>query len=253
MKNLAAAVVAACVVLMAATPGLAKEPLRATVCGASGCKTITDRRTLEQIPGGESTVALGAVAPFYRLTIVIGEPDGARHRFRLYYVPSANAMAFAEDGSVRFHPIYGREAAAVMKRVTAGLRPFRRPHVTAVTVGKRRLSGTAARTYLSLFSAGEESRTFRAPSDWIPIDLRSPRGSPWTDGAPDLVYAASDDLIERGWRRFEVSPEIAADIEAARALAAGDESSSRVLLGAGIGGGALLLGFGLLAARRGRG
>jgi hypothetical protein len=211
--------------LVLAAPAGAKEPLRATICGASGCTTVTDPQTLREIPAGENTTAVGPAAPYYRLQIVAGERNGReRHSFSLYYVPSANAMAWAEEGVVRFHPIYGDRAPAVMRKLTARLQPFPRPRVSSVIVGNRRVSGVAAQTYLRLFSQQRESRPAESPSDWVRVDLRSARGSPWTDGKPDLMYSPSTNLLERGWLRIEVPAAFAADIEAGRRL---DESSRR--------------------------
>lgn len=242
----AAAVVAALVVV---PPAAAKEPISATVCGASGCKTFTDPATLNEIPSGEATVGLGSASPFYRVTIVAGEPGGATHSFSMYYLPSENAMAWGEDDVVRLHPIFGETATTLMRELTEGIEPFQPPRVTAALVDGRRVTGDAAQSYLSLFRLGGEP-VVTSPSDWLEIDLRSARGSPWTDGRPDLVYSPSENLLERGWLRYEVSAGLADDIEAGRALDAEVGRSRRWALAlAGIGALSLALLVGGLSLR----
>lgn len=132
--------------LLAPAGASAKELVAATVCGASGCRTVTDRAMLNEIPGGEEVTGLGAPAAYYRLNVVTAEPSGRRQRFTTYYVPSANAMSWSEDGLYRLHPIHGAKANGVMRRITEGIEPYAAPRVTTA------------------------------------IDLRSSRPSPWTEG-----------------------------------------------------------------------
>jgi hypothetical protein len=113
--------------LLAPAGASAKELVAATVCGAYGCRTVTDRATLNEIPGGEDVTGLGAPAAYYRLNLVTAEPNGRRHGFTTYYVPSAKAMSWSEDGLYRLHPIYGQRANGVMRRITTGLEPYAAP------------------------------------------------------------------------------------------------------------------------------
>jgi hypothetical protein len=113
--------------LLAPAGASAKELVAATVCGASGCRTVTDRAMLNEIPGGEEVTGLGAPAAYYRLNLVTAEPNGRRHGFTTYYVPSAKAMSWSEDGLYRLHPIYGQRANGVMRRITTGLEPYAAP------------------------------------------------------------------------------------------------------------------------------
>jgi hypothetical protein len=220
-----------------ATPAAAKEPISATVCGASGCKTITDRQQLREIPGGESTVPLGRVAPYYRIEVLVGERAGATHSFVTYYVPSANAMAWSERGLVAFHPIYGEHANEAMRKLVAGIRPFRLPRVSSVRVGDRRVIGLAAQTYLGLFAQTSEAPLAESPDDWVNVELRSPpgAGSPWTDGRPDLSYSPGAKLLERSGLRFELPSEFATDLEAGRALDPSSDGGDRRRWALGLG------------------
>jgi hypothetical protein len=231
----------ACALALAA-PAAAKEPIRATICGASACTTVTDRSTLERIPGGEASEPLGPAAPYYRVELVAsehGNPNN-QHTFSMYYVPSENAMAWAESGVVRLHPIFGAPATRLMRSLVAGLRPFPAPPLATVHVGGRKVDAAAARSYLELYELSTESALAESPTDWIRIDLSSAALSPWTDGGPDLMYSPSRDLVEHGGTRFEVSDELAADVEARRALDAASSSFPSPTLGLGALGALLL-------------
>lgn len=220
--------------LAAATPAVAKEPVRATFCGASGCRTFEDRATLNMVPGGEATTPLGPAAPYYRVEIVNREgPRGPEYSFFEYYVPSANAMAWEEPESVmRFHPIFGAATNDLMRRLVRGLEPFPRPTVTRVDVGGRRVSGDAAQSSLDLFDPFPRSSVAESPDDWISIDLRSSRPSPWTDVGTDLVYSPSANALERGWTRVKVTAALAEDVEAGRVLDGSQARSWRLAFAA---------------------
>jgi hypothetical protein len=223
--RVAIAAVSIVTVLAIAAPAWAKEPIRATFCGASGCRTFEDRATLNRIPGGEATTPVGPAAPYYRVEIVNGEEGGATHSFFMYYVPSANAMAWDEpEGVMRYHPIFGSPTINLMRRLTRELEPFPRPVVARAVVGGRHVTGAAAQTYLQLFDALPEAPLAESPNDWVLIDLRSSRPSPWTDGTTDLVFSPSANLLERGWTRVKLPDAVAADVEAARAIAGQERS-----------------------------
>jgi hypothetical protein len=235
------ALLLAAAALLAPSAASAKELVSATVCGATGCRTVTDEATLNEIPGGEAVTGLGAPAPYYRLQLVGGEPNGHRFGFTTYYVPSSNAMSFSEDGLYRLHPISGARANGVMRRVTEGIEPYAAPRITTAVVGGRRVAGAAAQSYASLLTAGERTQLGPSPDDWVAIDLRSRRPSPWTAGRSELMFSKSKNLIEVGYEPRRISDAIADDIAAGRAL---HEESARSLRWALL----ALAGIGLLAA-----
>ena len=216
---------AACAGLAFSTPALAKEPLRATICGASACTRVTDRATLNRIPAGESTEPLGPAAPYYTVEVVAGERGNPQnqHSFSMYYVPSENAMAWAESGTVRLHPIFGEPTTRLMRDLTAGLEPFPEPRLTAVSVDGRNVDAAAAQSYLALYREASNAPLVESPTDWVRVDLRSAKPSPWTESVADLMFSPSQNLLEIGGNRVELSEALAADIEAGRAL---DPSSS---------------------------
>jgi hypothetical protein len=213
-----------CAALALPPTAAAKEPLHATICGASACMTVTDRATLNQIPGGEATRPLGPAAPYYTVDVVAGEHGNPQnqHAFSMYYVPAENAMAWAETGIVRLHPIFGEPTTRLMRDLTADLEPFPAPWLTAVSVGGRKVDAHAAQSYLRLYEQKTEAALAESPSDWLRVDLRSVRPSPWTESRPDLMFSPSADLLEVGGNRVKISDELASDVEARRAL----ESSS---------------------------
>jgi hypothetical protein len=204
--------------LLAPSGASAKELVAATVCGASGCRTVTDRGTLNEIPGGEDVTGLGAPAAYYRLNLVTAEPGGRRYGFTTYYVPSAKAMSWGEDGLYRLHRIYGPKANAVMRRITEGLEPYAPPRVTTAIVGTRRVTGAAAASYASLFTMGEPTQLDARPYDWVTVDLRSNRPSPWTDGKSELMFSPSTNLVEIGYEPVRVPGGVADDLAAGRTL-----------------------------------
>ena len=202
-------VAAALAALVLAAPAGAKEPVRATICGASGGTTVTERETLLQIPGGEATTPLGRVTPYYTVEVVTAEPGQGEHSFTMYYVPAANAMAWEEDGVVRLHPIFGEPTTRLMRRLAEPLRPFHL-RITSARVGGRMVTGRAARAFGRLYAEKRVVTPFERPPDWLRIDLGSSRPSPWTDASVDLVYSPSANLLEYGYQLVEVDEELAA-------------------------------------------
>jgi hypothetical protein len=127
-------------------------------------------------------------------------------------------MAWAEGGLVELHPIYGEPTTALMRKVTSGLEPFPRPRVGSALIGDRRSSGAAGQTYLSLFDMPATAGANTSAAEWLRVDLRSSRPSPWTDSAPEFTYSPEDDALIRGWHVVELDGATAANLESARAL-----------------------------------
>ena len=105
----------------------AKELTQATVCGASGCNTITDRSALRTLPlGGESRSEPPAhTTRFFRVEVTI-DHGRTEDRFAVYYVPAARSLATGGDGpdSVAWFPIYGSQALDAVQRATKGLEGY---------------------------------------------------------------------------------------------------------------------------------
>jgi hypothetical protein len=202
--------------LAAAAPASGKEFSRATVCGADGCNTITDRDELRALAvRGDRTLPPPAPGPFY--SVELGTRDDVReYTWTIWYAPAAKAIAvvFPESGMVDWHPV---DDPAGFERASRGLVPFPRPRVTSVRIGARVITEGAG-SYLRLFTqpaggaVGDPSLT-----DWVQVDLRSARPAPWTAGDAEFAFSANGRLLERSWQLVAL-PERTAD-----AIAAGEE------------------------------
>jgi hypothetical protein len=110
-------------------PATAKIITKATVCGASGCKTVTDKAALAGIEdGGPPTTPPKAAAPFYRVTLTVAEREdgrGPQHTFRNAYVPSLNLLRTdgANPGGSNVWLTAGN-SGEVYERLARGLEPL---------------------------------------------------------------------------------------------------------------------------------
>jgi hypothetical protein len=208
-RRLAALGLAALAVL--AVPGVAsaKGPARAQLCGPTGCAAVAGE--LDYLGAGETVVAVPS--PYYELRI----DRGPGHASRLWYVPSARAVvSVAGVWSSRIDD----EALRALTRVVGRVEPFPAPALRGALVGGRRVSGDAG-TYLGLFEARSAGSATLAGTDWVRIELRSARDTPWTNGATVLDYSASENLLQRGPELIRLSGGAAADVEHARAIGDG--------------------------------
>lgn len=199
-RRLAAIGIAALAVLAPAGLASAKGYGHPRLCGPAGC---SERGAyLNSLPAGEAPT-VPAPAPYYELCRGCG-----------WYIPSAWAMAPRAGSTITR---VTDEAAAELERLAAGLRPFSVPRITAAFVGDRRVSGDAS-TYARLFRTKSAGPAVNAGSDWVPIDLRSARDTPWTNGATYLAYSASTNLLQRGPELIRVPARIARRLDRAQAL-----------------------------------
>jgi hypothetical protein len=104
--------------LIAAAPAAAKEVQSVTACGAGDCTTSKDSGlTTAIIDVGPPTATPRAPAPFYRLSIAVGDRGETMGRYRSWWVPSEGKL-LGEDGTwmaVR------APVQAGLERVTRGL------------------------------------------------------------------------------------------------------------------------------------
>ena len=79
--------------LALAAPATAKEIQSVTVCGADSCQTSKDPQLMSgMIDVGPPTSAPKAPAPFYRVTMPIGDGQEVFGRVQTSWVPSAGRM-----------------------------------------------------------------------------------------------------------------------------------------------------------------
>ena len=218
--RLAPLVLVAATALALAAPAAAKEITKAELCGPAGCAATTNEDELRMFGGGSDT--FGAQPPmsaYYELSLSArGDDEGATTTWTIYYVPSANMIAVDGGyGTTNWHPL-SAAAAGVMRRLAARVEPFPPPTVTSVAIGDRVVRENAASYLQLLHDTGGIAPLNVSPDDWVGIDLRSARPSPWTDGARELLYSPSTNILERRIERVVLADSVAADIEAARPL-----------------------------------
>lgn len=221
-RSLLVVVVAIGALALAGTSA-AKEPKKVELCGPTGCRTITDRDTLREIPtGGETIGKPPALAGFYTMRMTV-DAERDESSWRVYYVPSADALAARnETGRINWFPIFG-EAVGLMRRLVNGLQPFPAPTISSVTVSGEAVSGDPS-TYLRLYEVEGTASSPQSPADWVPIDFVSVRPSPWTDAPRELMYSPSTNLLERGVEVIPLPDGLAVDIETGRAFGSDDPS-----------------------------
>jgi hypothetical protein len=214
-------------ILLLALPGVAeaKGLNGITLCGAAGCVEkkldgFGHRSTIE-----DSVTGLPAPPPsrFYRLMFGVAphvDPSNA-----IEYEPRSGLVALESGVSrwtkwERLDPTIAR----VVKDLARQLEPFPRPTVTEVKIGKQVLREDAA-SYLRLTAL----RGKYVLGDGRPVGIRlgSPTETPWTARGM-LYYPDNDVLLVSPATSIRLPAELAADIEAARPLGAGDGGSTRI-------------------------
>jgi hypothetical protein len=119
-------IVTALAALALPATALAKEPVKATVCGAGGCVTSKDKAAILSLAEGGPPApgpAKGAPAYRVRLTIAAGEtPSGKPHTesFTTWFAPSLHRMR-GSDGTWMELPA---ATLAALRQVAPALRPF---------------------------------------------------------------------------------------------------------------------------------
>lgn len=118
---IAAALAAAAFALVVPATASAKEIKEGTVCGASGCETVTDRELLMAlIDGGGISSEPPQAAGFYEVEIVMAA-EAEQHTFETQMVPSRNALR-GDDGTWMQLPAAAKRA---LNRVVGDdLKPF---------------------------------------------------------------------------------------------------------------------------------
>jgi hypothetical protein len=222
--RLATFVLAAAAALALAAPATAKEPTKAEVCGPAGCIAVTDKDTLRTFPSGdESLAAQPAPQAFHtvRYTVTEGE-GGPEHTWTAYYIDREAMMAWRNDGGTVVWSFVRGDGATLIKKLARQVESFPAPAISGVTVGGRPVPGDAE-SYLALFDVtGDRLSVNALPRDWVPIDFRSARPSPWTDAPFELMYSPSTNALERGIDQLVLPSGIASDVEAARPLLASE-------------------------------
>jgi hypothetical protein len=211
------------VVVAAAPPAaLAKELSAMTICGPSGCTTIDDRETLANLPsGGEPAGRMPPPGPYYtvRFTTEIPPAEGGPTTidWNVFYVPGAQLFAAAGEAGETQWLEMGGAPAALLRRIASRVEPFATPRLTGAKVGGVAVEGDVS-TYARLLSLPVTGVGTGPSFEWVPVDLRSARPSPWTRSEWDLAFSREGGLLQRGIEYVELPSGVAADVAAARAL-----------------------------------
>jgi hypothetical protein len=108
--------------LTVAGQAVAKEPVRAKVCGASDCEEVKDRSLLFAMSeGGPPGPPPRSGAPWYRAAIVIAAGED-RESFELAVLPSAGYIRSRPGGAVAWMRMT-ESGQVAWRRVTRGLEP----------------------------------------------------------------------------------------------------------------------------------
>ncbi len=120
MKRICALALTTALLLLLATPAVAKQLTAARVCGAHGCTTVRDRSVVAALAqGGDPTDPPTRAAPFYRMTMFL-EHEGSGEHFTVAVVPSLGLMR-GPDGA--WMPMSGAPAR-LLAQVARRHEPF---------------------------------------------------------------------------------------------------------------------------------
>jgi hypothetical protein len=217
------AVVAAVLALPLLLPvGAAAKGGPATVrlCGASGCAKVAEEPQLLVALGGTGPEVRPATVPpaqpFYRVELT----DEFDQSWSGFLVPRAHAVLIG--GKWLAVPLAD---AAQLGPTIARVRPFPRPRLSGVVVGGKPAPSPAG--YLDAYG-----RLPRAPfppqaSGWVPIELESPRPSPWTGAGHDVEYLPSGHVLFRDGEWVRAPEALVGRIEGDAGLASDGSSPWR--------------------------
>ena len=125
-----------------ASTAAAKEIASVKVCGADGCRDVTDRTTMAIADGGPPTAWPDARTPFYRVKIAVRGEDGRRvPGWSFQWVPAAQKIQF-EDGT------WGSPPSSTMDElteVTRGIEPLPASRLVLPTLGRAAAAATPAK------------------------------------------------------------------------------------------------------------
>ena len=116
-------VVATCLAafLCVAVPAHAKGVSEAKVCGADGCRDVTDQGRLQFFSeGGPPADPPSSATGWYRVTVTIGVPGAPEDRFTIAALPDQRLIRGSDGTWMPVSP----DAAAAYRSATRGLEPL---------------------------------------------------------------------------------------------------------------------------------
>ncbi len=194
------------------------SPLALEVCGPQACGSVLDPHVLAAVPLSSTAVRRGsppaAPGPYYELELAV--QDGAAAVVPgAFYVRLADAVRVAQPVTRPAWAQLPPTAAAALRAVTEGVRPYAVPRVATVLVGARTVR--SPQSYLRLYSVGGTRAVDPAgtlpPAGagfvawrrwnasvrrfWLPVVSSSLVPSPWTGSSSDVWISRRGSLLKR--------------------------------------------------------
>jgi hypothetical protein len=121
VKPLSVTAAVLAVLLCAAASAQAKGVSAATVCGADGCRDITDQSRLQFFSeGGPPTDPPSTASGWYRVTVTIGAPGAPEDRFTMAVVTDQRLIRGSDGTWMPVSP----DAVAAYRSAARGLEPL---------------------------------------------------------------------------------------------------------------------------------
>jgi hypothetical protein len=227
--------------------GGAKELTSATVCGASGCRTVAKPPSALGSGGDGAQDAIPVPGQYLTIDLAV-DAEGGSSRWRVFWIPGADTVAFhGEGGKMTFEHLQGT-ALAAFRSVTAGVEPYGGPEITSGRVAGEQIDDPSS--YLRLLGR-PDSNAVPATADWRSVELHGVRPSPWTD-AILLVVSPSAAVAQVGGRLVDLTRAEASAAARSESLGApaGAGGTTRVWQAAAAAGLCLALLLGIVLLRR---
>lgn len=179
--------------LSIAPAALAKELTVTAVCGPSGCAAVTPAVKLSH---DGITVRDAPLGGYYVVRIGLGDGTKIFERTRMYFVPAAGALAWADtaDPNATWLGMSG-EAAARVRKAASGLKPFTVATPTHAYVGTHRTTDAAA--YVALLGRLERTAAPVTGESPIVISLYWKQPNPWSSSAALIQYLPEAGIVIR--------------------------------------------------------
>jgi hypothetical protein len=226
----------------------AKEIEKVVVCGAAGCQTV-DHPGHAIADGGTGGGRIPPPGPYYSVELFVGDDGDVHESWTIYYVPRAGMISYPGEGGDFVWSKLPASTAALYRRATAGLVPFPTPRFRSILVGGRAV--TDPRSYVRLLTVESAGAAYPDEADWQRVELRAGRENPWSHSK--LEYSPATDVLVRNWEFVQLSPGLAARVEARESLGSSPANGRDWPLVSGSALAAAALGLAaILLVRRGR-
>ena len=190
----------AAVALVAAPAASAKELLGVQVCGSDGCATDKGAQILGPrgpFDNGGATLAPAKPGKWFRVYGLVGDRGRIAGKIQFWYVPDGKLLVSPGGGgqTTAWQRADARWQAA-LDRLTAKVKPFPAPTLTAVRVDGKAVSDP--QSYLALYTIGSKAETYPRDPTMVEITFESKSPTPWTYGNYFALYPKANLLVRDG-------------------------------------------------------